>query len=84
MRFSEKLKRFNQKICYGCSYVPDFDFSDCCIEHDKLYEIGGTDEDRLLADRQLKECIKEKGHNYKSFVYYVGVRIFGRFFFNKI
>ena len=83
MNLLKKIKRFNQKVCYGCSYTPDFNFSDCCIEHDKAYEKGGRKWDRYIADLQLQECIKEHGHPYKAKIYYLGVRLFGRFFFNK-
>ena len=66
MKLLRKIKRFNQKLCYGCSYTPDFNFSDCCLSHDELYEKGGTEWDRYIADLQLCECIKEHGHQEKK------------------
>lgn len=67
-----------------------------CILHDELYSIGGTEEDRLKADRRLlNDMIKRSTSHYKdrkvvslwwfltlSFLYYGAVRMFGRFRFN--
>jgi len=44
----------------GCSLFPDrsitgaSDWCDCCLAHDLAYWRGGTEEDRLKADRGLK------------------------------
>jgi len=32
----------------------------CCYEHDKAYREGGTEQDRMEADRNLQECIRRK------------------------
>ena len=81
MNLRKRIKRFNQKMCYGCSYTPDFNFFECCDQHDKDYDKGGTKWDRYIADLKLRECIKDHGHPYKARIYYLGVRVFGRFFF---
>jgi len=83
MSLLKKIKRFNQKVCYGCSYTPDFNFFECCDAHDKVYENGGTKEIRKEADQQLCGCITEHGHPHKARIYYLGVRLFGRFFFKN-
>jgi hypothetical protein len=81
MNLLKRIKRFNQKLCYGCSYTPDFNFFNCCKEHDDAYDKGGTEEDKKKADNQLRECIKQQGHPHKANLYYMGVKVFGRFFF---
>lgn len=37
----------------GCSGVPDYYYADACDAHDRAYHIGGTVEDKLIADGQL-------------------------------
>jgi len=61
----------------GCTAVPDFDFgSDCCGEHDYHYQ--ANDCSRAEADKRLRECIQKKGYVVLPWVYWLGVRIFGR------
>lgn len=61
----------------GCSGVPDFNFGyDCCGEHDTYYQ-GGT-VSRAEADRRLRKCIQKKGYVVLPWIYWLGVRIFGR------
>lgn len=31
----------------------------CCVEHDRAYYYGGSREDKIAADRQLKKCVIE-------------------------
>lgn len=66
----------------GCTGVPDFDFKDCCDQHDICYCIGGNADDRRLCDLALKECIRARGHPFLARLYYAGVRAFGSAFFN--
>jgi hypothetical protein len=61
----------------GCSVAPDFNFTQCCLEHDKAYWRGGTCAERRAADQALKRCITENGHGFMSNVYYASVRLFG-------
>ena len=61
----------------GCSLFPDCNYRDCCIEHDRLYYFGGTKEERKAADRQLRACVRAKGHRYLAPLMYLGVRIGG-------
>lgn len=46
----------------GCSASPDGSWVDCCILHDVRYWCGGSPEDRAHADRELRECVAEKGY----------------------
>ncbi|WP_413558605.1 helicase [Bdellovibrio sp. HCB209] len=74
----------------GCSkspdgipvYSPDV-FLSCCIKHDISYWQGGTEEDRLLADEDLRSCIEAKGHPDIARAYYYAVRVGGSPKFNS-
>ncbi|AXQ27953.1 FAD-binding oxidoreductase [Solimonas sp. K1W22B-7] len=50
----------------GCSLFPDraplgkTDWCGCCLAHDLAYWKGGTEEERLQADRQLRDCVVAK------------------------
>ncbi len=59
----------------GCSCVPDFNFVQCCRDHDRAYYHGGSAEQRARADERFRQCIREKGHGVLDDVYYIGVRI---------
>lgn len=66
----------------GCTAVPDFDFgSDCCGEHDTYYQ--SKEISRAEADRRLRKCMQQKGYLVLPWVYWIGVRIAGGFFWNK-
>lgn len=66
----------------GCTHVPDFTFgSDCCNKHDYLYQTqSGT---RAEADKLLRQCISSKGYPVIAWVYWLGVRLFGRPYWDK-
>lgn len=67
----------------GCSVVPDFDFGwDCCNEHDFHYQEGRLT--RAEADKVLRLCIQDKGYWLLGWVYWLGVRIFGRRFYKGL
>lgn len=42
----------------GCSIVPDYDQTECCVRHDWLYWRGGGFQERRKADREFFECIQ--------------------------
>ncbi|NBB78451.1 MAG: hypothetical protein GVY36_03270 [Verrucomicrobia bacterium] len=50
----------------ACSLFPDRSLIDskdwcaCCVEHDIAYWQGGTAEQRLAADEELRACVLEK------------------------
>lgn len=64
----------------GCTLWPDkfigIDISKPCIEHDVYYWLGGTEEERLLADQKLKDSTNELVP-YLGNIMYLGVRIGG-------
>lgn len=61
----------------GCSCWPDFDWAECCVEHDLIYWMGGTRLERKIADIKLKKCVTDKGHAFIGSLMYYGVRIGG-------
>jgi len=74
----------------GCSLFPDRsvltrqDWCECCFEHDLAYWRGGTEEDRLLADLELRRCVLEKtGDEHLADLMFEGVRFGGSpYFYN--
>ena len=65
-----------------CSQWPEGEYlksswADCCFVHDLQYWIGGSEEERKVADLDLKQCVKLSGADLNSFVMYIGVRIGG-------
>ena len=73
----------------GCSKSPDGipmwepdAFLDCCVKHDVAYWHGGSAEDRLHADENLRTCIEDKGYHDIAKTYYYAVRFGGSPLFN--
>ncbi len=67
----------------GCSSYPDGhiltkknEWIHCCIAHDMSYWIGGTREERQLADENLGACIEERTNEFHGNIMQIGV-IFG-------
>jgi hypothetical protein len=66
----------------GCSGALDLDFgADCCNEHDFHYQLG--DITRADADKRLRECMRAKGYFLLPWIYWLGVRVFGRNYYRK-
>ena len=61
----------------GCSIVPDFSFTPCCVAHDLDYWAGGTYEQRKQSDKNLKSCIEKKSNALVANMFYWGVRMGG-------
>ena len=61
----------------GCSMFPDGYWFECCVIHDLAYWMGGTSEERLKADEELKKCVAEKGHPKTARLMFLGVRVGG-------
>ena len=68
----------------GCSLFPDrslagrTDWCDCCLAHDLAYWRGGTEDERLSADRNLRTCVEQKTKNHAlAETMYLGVRVGG-------
>jgi len=64
----------------GCTLIPDGDFRDCCVAHDREYFHGGSPKERRAADERLYMCIRKKegiGHKFIAPFVWFGVRIGG-------
>lgn len=74
----------------GCSLFPDqsliapADWCACCALHDAAYWRGGSEQQRMQADRDLRQCVLEKtGSQAFASLMYEGVRVGGSpYFFN--
>lgn len=68
----------------GCSLFPDrslvskADWCSCCLAHDLAYWRGGTADERLKADQELKSCVFAATDNAElANLMFAGVRIGG-------
>ena len=61
----------------GCTWAPDFNFRDECVEHDHDYWRGGSKADRLKADLKFRKGVRAKGHPVLAEIYFRFVRVFG-------
>jgi hypothetical protein len=67
----------------GCSAFPDGTFDEkklwlsCCTAHDLAYWAGGTYEERLQADKELRQCVLTVGKPLVSNLMMAGVRVGG-------
>ena len=82
---SSRLQPFSTD---GCSLFPDraligkSDWCECCVAHDLVYWRGGTSEERLKADRDLKACVyKVSGNEPLAELMFAGVRSGGGHYF---
>ena len=77
---ADTLKPFSSD---GCSSFPDGTFQQeklwlsCCQQHDFDYWQGGTVEQRLLSDQQLKHCVAQVGEPTIAILMLAGVRVGG-------
>lgn len=55
----------------------DIPWRDCCVTHDRAYWMGGSWYDRRFADRELAQCVEQKGYPVIGWLMYIGVRIGG-------
>jgi hypothetical protein len=75
-----ELKPFSSD---GCSAFPDGTLTQnqlwlvCCTAHDYAYWKGGSYEDRLLADSELKQCVVQVGEKEIGLLMLAGVRVGG-------
>ncbi len=65
----------------GCTWAPDtigtVNLRSICVAHDYRYWLGGTEEEKLEADEELRDEIRAKGLFLTAAVYYRFVRAFG-------
>ena len=65
-----------------CTLSPEGDWSLCCEAHDREYEDPEAT-DRAAADKHLRECIAARGHRVVCWIYWIGVRLFGWWFWKR-
>jgi len=67
----------------GCSMFPDGTlfqqklWLQCCTAHDQAYWLGGTYEQRMLADQALGQCVAQVGEKEVADLMLAGVRVGG-------
>lgn len=67
----------------GCSNFPNgipakpIAWRHCCVDHDKVYWMGGSAARRAQADLMLKECVADAGYPSVARIMYLGVRAGG-------
>ena len=97
LRYSDLTDEQKEIICNGCGgksgwlNPPEFLFNASCNQHDFYYWRGGTESDRLEADKAFYEAMLVDVQNsawykrlyYKliAYTYYKSVRLFGKKFF---
>ncbi len=74
------LKAFSSD---GCSNFPDGPtgqkglWRECCVSHDLAYWLGGSYEQRMQADANLEQCVKQLNQPFTATVMLAGVRAGG-------
>ena len=67
----------------GCSDFPDGTpahkdlWHQCCVAHDLKYWAGGSDDERMKADLDLRSCVKAVGEPAVADMMLAGVRVGG-------
>ena len=60
-RIEAKREILNQFVTDGCSWWPDewkgVNYTACCVRHDIAYWVGGTLDQKFIADCELAICI---------------------------
>jgi len=78
--YAEKIKPFKSD---GCSLFPEGSpeqkklWLECCIAHDYAYWKGGTFQQRLEADMNLKVCVENVADLEVGLIMLMGVRVGG-------
>ncbi len=78
---SQELKPFKSDFCSAWPEGQGTDptqWADCCFTHDLHYWLGGSQEERKEADKELRSCVKLTGASIASFLMYLGVRLGGQ------
>jgi len=77
---ADQIKPFESD---GCSYFPEGTsenqnlWLECCVQHDYAYWKGGTEEQRLQADEELRDCVVAAGRPDVAEIMLAGVRVGG-------
>jgi len=78
--YADEIKPFSSD---GCSAFPDGTLEQqdlwlkCCVDHDKAYWKGGTYQQRLDADENLRFCVADVGKPLIAKLMLAGVRVGG-------
>lgn len=81
---AENIKPFTSD---GCSAFPDGTLKQkelwlsCCTSHDYSYWQGGTYDERLVADKELHQCVSRIGEPQIANIMLAGVRVGGSPYF---
>ena len=82
--YAENIRPFTSD---GCSLSPDGTFEQkelwlsCCTAHGYSYWQGGTYEERLVADKELRQCVAKVGKPHVARLMLAGVRVGGSPYF---
>lgn len=84
---SHKKSSWEPSDSDGCTFWPDGNYRDCCLDHDESYASGGSWRERLRADWKLAKCVHKKGGSKRcracqtvtASLMFGGVRVFGSF-----
>jgi len=75
---AEYVKPFKTDYCTfypeGTLEKPNL-WRDCCILHDLYMWAGGTEADRLAADKSLQKCVSSVAGTGQGLLMYMGVRV---------
>ncbi len=77
---ADTLKPF---VSDGCSAFPDGTMTEkqlwlsCCQSHDYAYWKGGTYDERLKSDKELRVCVSKVGDSRIALLMMAGVRVGG-------
>lgn len=80
---SETIEAKNSAVEFvsdGCTWFPDGNYVDCCVQHDREYYAGGSWRERWRSDKKLFQCIAAKPKFYNKLVApiaWLGVRVGG-------
>lgn len=64
----------------NCTWFPDGNYADCCVQHDREYFAGGSWKARWRSDKKLFKCVAAKPKFYNKLVapmMWLGVRALG-------
>lgn len=84
LSYADTLKPFESD---GCSLFPDGTLTQqelwltCCQQHDFDYWKGGTYQERLVSDKNLKQCVANVGQPEIAQLMLAGVRVGGTPYF---
>jgi hypothetical protein len=66
--------RYGVYLCNACTWFPEGPWTEGCEQHDLDYHNGGTKQDRLDADRRLREYFAAVGYPKLGQAVFLAVR----------